>query len=216
MYELSPKGTVIATVTVTDTDAIFRYKIDPQSNSKNIFGITDGGDVIVAAPLLIYAESKHIYNLSVVAYGGFHPSITTTVTIEILELFNRHTPQFVNGTAVNLRISENTEVGTELGRIVAIDWDKGISGELTYNILSDNSSGRFGVSPRSGSLTVEGGLDRRSNETTYQLVVEAKDGGTAKPNSTRKNNLTVTIVVYKPGKNTCCIFLPRFISKINS
>jgi hypothetical protein len=196
VYELSPKGTVIVTLTADDINDKLYYKIESQSNPEKFFGITSSGDVIVATPLN-YTESNNLYNLSIVAYDKqSRPIFNATVTIQVLELLNKHKPQFLNGTAVILRVSEGTDAGENVGKVVAVDGDKGLSGNLTYSIVFDNSDGLFSIGPSSGYLMVQGRLDSGSEEETYQLVVQVTDGGTAKPNSMKKSNLTVTVVVY--------------------
>jgi hypothetical protein len=196
VLELSPKGTVVVNIASKDVDDMFSYKIDSQSNSDNSFEITDGGNVVVATSRLIYIKSNNIYNLSVVAYDGSRQLFTSTVTIEVLELFNRNTPQFLNGTAVILQIPDSTEKDSKVGRLVAVDGDEGLAGELTYRIISDSSNGLFDVELHSGYFTVKASLDSGSVGKMYLIVVEGKDGGTAKHNSTKKSTVNVTVFVY--------------------
>lgn len=120
-------------------------------------------------------------------------SSRATVTIEVFAL-NQHTPQFVNGSTATVRLLESSKIGFEVARIVANDLDKGKAGEITYSVSSDNSTGRFIVNSTSGALLVQGRFHQQTDQL-YQLVIQATDGGSAKPSSRRSSRIMVAVVV---------------------
>ncbi|XP_055086073.1 cadherin-7-like [Periophthalmus magnuspinnatus] len=141
--EMSPVGTTVAQVTATDAD-------DPMfgNNAKLIYSILQGepyfsvepktGIIVTSWPnmdreareqYLVVVQVKDMLGLS----GGFSASTTVTVTLSDVNdngpIFQHHLYTFA--------VPENAEVGTTVGRILAVDGDAGINAKMTYSLEDD-------------------------------------------------------------------------------
>uniref|UniRef100_A0A3B3ZSE0 Cadherin domain-containing protein n=1 Tax=Periophthalmus magnuspinnatus TaxID=409849 RepID=A0A3B3ZSE0_9GOBI len=137
--EMSPVGTTVAQVTATDAD-------DPMfgNNAKLIYSILQGEPYFSVEPktgviresttpareqYLVVVQVKDMLGLS----GGFSASTTVTVTLSDVNdngpIFQHHLYTFA--------VPENAEVGTTVGRILAVDGDAGINAKMTYSLEDD-------------------------------------------------------------------------------
>ncbi|CAK8687876.1 unnamed protein product [Clavelina lepadiformis] len=99
-------------------------------------------------------------------------SATATVTIN-LEDINDMTPVFEENT-MNASVAENSDTGTFVTTVTAVDEDTGVYGEVAYSIISSGND--FKIDPSSGNITVNGDLNRKK-AISYFITIEARDGG---------------------------------------
>ena len=200
VFDLSPNGTVVAMVTATDADSgrngLIHYKIDPVTDPDEKFGITADGKIVVIVATLFCDDLDQNYTISVAAIdsGIFQRSCQATVVIEVL--FNK---PLEKSNALTILVSTITDPGTKVGSIAGVDGGYGKSGNTTYSIASDSSNGRFIVDSFSGALIVNDSLNWTAGDT-YQLLIDVRDGDTAKWNNT--SSITVSVVVYEPGESS--------------
>ena len=88
---------------------------------------------------------------------------------------NFHTPQFKNVPA-EVRIRENSDVGTTVVKLTSHDPDAGFDGDVLYTITSGNLESVFNIDVKTGALLVAGHLDRE-RMPRYTLNITVYDQG---------------------------------------
>lgn len=92
-----------------------------------------------------------------------------------MEDINDNQPIFV-GLPYNFIFNSNSEHGTSIGRIQAVDLDSGQNGLVTYSIVSGDSRSLFSVNSQTGQLTLARTLSPH-DPLHYCLLVMARDFG---------------------------------------
>lgn len=171
--ENSTNGTVVGQVIATDPNENQTITFSILSgNSGNTFAINStNGTITVSNSQNLDAETTPQYQLQVSAQDNLGLSSTATVTINVTSV--NQSPE-IDDQGFNL--NENSPVGTVVGTILASDPDQ--SQQLTYTIVSGNTSGTFALNSNTGVLTVAKNqlLDFESN-TSFTLVVKVQDNG---------------------------------------
>ncbi|XP_025076807.1 protocadherin Fat 4-like [Pomacea canaliculata] len=154
--------------------------------------IQSNGPVFIRVknPALLDYEKSDTLSFTIVARDnstkGPTNSASATVTVNIQPV-NEFTPEFI---AVDIKASvpEGSPVGLVVVNASAFDRDKGGSdGRITYSL--QNHQGMFRIDPNTGVVTVASQATDREKKDTYNLLVQAQDGG-GLINST---SLTITI-----------------------
>ena len=167
-----------------DSTIITISAYDPDGNSSILYSIVDGnysgifiideitGDLILTRSL--NRETEDGYQLVIAAVdSGLLPILTETLQLDITVLdVNDNSPMFTQ-KKYNSSIPENTAVGTIVVQLIAVDIDIGPNAVIYYNIISGDSSERFGVNS-DGGIFVQGELDRERTQV-YQLEVTASN-----------------------------------------
>lgn len=117
--------------------------------------------------------------------GGRHGSSTdhssqfdvAMLTIQVTDV-NDHAPEFRPGACYPLSVPENGDLAV-IHRVVAMDLDSGLNGEITYTITAGNVGNKFSIDARTGELTARP-LDRES-QGRYLLTITAQDRGSPAP-----------------------------------
>ncbi|PVD37770.1 hypothetical protein C0Q70_00371 [Pomacea canaliculata] len=144
----------------------------------------------VKNPAMLDYETSDTLSVTIVATDnpvkgpGRSASVTVTVNIQPV---NEFTPEFI---AVDIKVSvpEGSPVGYLVVNASAFDRDKGGSdGMITYSLQNDQ--GMFRIDPNTGVVYVASQATDRETKDTYNLLVQAQDGG-GLLNST---SLTITI-----------------------
>ena len=157
-----------------------------QSGNINNAFLIDMVDGLITTRVRLDREEYASYNLLVVATDGNNENITSVV-ITVLDL-NDESPTF-DLSLYNLPpIDEDLSVGSEIGRVQAMDPDEGSNGEVTYT--SSNVDQKFLVDSRTGAILLSLSLDYEDTER-YVFDVTATDGGQPPRSSTARVQISV-------------------------
>ena len=124
-------------------------------------------------------ERRDVYELVLVAYDRGMPSLSGSVSIEIVVLdVNDNSARFDNDTYV-IRLREDMDVNKVVLKVHATDRDVGANGDVLYafsgrttQLLGD----RFGIDDVTGEITLKSELDFEDVDS-FVLEVVAKDQG---------------------------------------
>ncbi|XP_063046843.1 protocadherin gamma-A11-like [Engraulis encrasicolus] len=123
-------------------------------------------------------EKQDILPLLLTALDGGDPQLSGTVQIHVTVLdANDNSPVFTQ-TVYKSSVIENSQKGTILAVVTAVDGDSGVNGLVTYSI-SCSTEGvleLFSVNEQTGEISLVGGLDYEKARH-YEIDVEAKDRG---------------------------------------
>ena len=101
-------------------------------------------------------ESKSSYLLEVSASDGKQSSITH-VKVKVTDV-NDVTPTF-ELPWYSFRVSENANLNTLIGRVVALDGDNGRNGDVLYTWITHWGADKFDLHPQTGVISVKDNLD---------------------------------------------------------
>jgi VCBS repeat-containing protein len=169
--ENAAAGTVIGTVTATDSDpgetltyalsddAAGRFAIDPST-----------GVITVADGTLLDFEAADQHAIEVAVTDGDGLSTTRTFTLAVTDVNEVPAIQDLDADEVD----EGAAAGTVIGTVGASDPDAGDT--LTYSLTND-AGGRFAIDPNSGEIAVaDGALLDFETTGQHSLEVEVTDG----------------------------------------
>ena len=136
-------------------------------NQNDLFSIEDSS-LNLSMPIdPSIAQERYSLNVTVSDLGN--PPRATVVSVEVLYSFeNREAPMFISDS-YEFFVSENANIGMNVGRVTATDGDRGIQGEVMYS-LTEPDSALFRIDPINGIIYLATTLDR---EETELLVFEA-------------------------------------------
>lgn len=169
-------GTLVTTVTATDSDSSpLTYSI-ANGNADSVFRIEASGNIVINdVTNLDYDSATKSYILEINADDGTNTG-TTTVNVVVTN-YNDNTPTYGATTSSTVTLPENSPSGTAVVTVTATDADHGDDGSLIYSITSGNGDGLFSIDPTSGAVTLVGTLNMESTQT-YTLDITVTDGGT--------------------------------------
>ncbi|KAJ8962164.1 hypothetical protein NQ318_018121 [Aromia moschata] len=145
--ENSKHGIAIGTITADDLDKnkTITYSLDGRYEIIELIHLDpDSGDIVVA----------------------------NKIDREVYEWLNLTVKATDSGTPP--RVPEDTQPGTQIAKLEAVDADSGEFGKITYLLDRLSSQGKFSLDANSGILKVADKLDREEL-ANYLLVVEAWD-----------------------------------------
>ncbi|KAM6933327.1 protocadherin Fat 4-like [Xenentodon cancila] len=121
-------------------------------------------------------EEEHIYDLTIKASnpGGHTLFGLAHVVIQILDV-NEFAPTFVK-KEFNFFVCKNVPVGTQIGKVTAIDYDQGSAGQVFYFVFGHGKNMGFGIDRFSGEIYTSGSLRKQGNSHLV-LKVLAKNSG---------------------------------------
>ncbi|XP_029697886.1 protocadherin-15-like isoform X3 [Takifugu rubripes] len=169
------KGTIVITVMANDSDptgtpaGLVRYKVDPEAYpySGSIFDVDDKtGNVVTRVNL--NEEPNLKFSLLVVAYDDGEPPKESTALVEITVLQPSVIPVFTQEEYRFPPVSEEAEVGTPVGSIMAA----AVNQTIIYSIIEGNEGGEFTLNETTGLVSTAKGLDYESS-SSFVLKVEA-------------------------------------------
>uniref|UniRef100_A0A8C7DIJ4 Photoreceptor cadherin n=1 Tax=Oncorhynchus kisutch TaxID=8019 RepID=A0A8C7DIJ4_ONCKI len=102
--------------------------------------------------------------------------VTEKVTVFVMDA-NDERPVFKNLPSF-LDVPENSECGSSIYKVLAVDRDTGSGGSITFYLQTNGQSSKFAIDRHSGVLRIKPGemLDYERS-TTHFITVVAKDGG---------------------------------------
>lgn len=168
--ENTPIGTEIATVVAVDPDGgVLRFRIDDVNAPFSVDPIT--GVVSVSGPLDF--ESTPTLTVDITVIDTLGAQLSVPMNVELIDI--NEAPLVSNNP---LSVAENTEVGTAIGQIPAIDPDFQQNQTLSFSVVGGTGQNAFDVSPSNGLVTVtdQAALDFETNPTLNLIVAVTDDG----------------------------------------
>ena len=194
--ENTPAGRNIgAPVTATDEDEdVLTYTLSGADAVS--FGIVSTtGQLQTRAPLNY--EQKNTYSVAVIVSDG---ALTDSigVAINVTDVAENNAPVFVEGSATERSIPENTPAGRNIGApVTATDEDEDV---LTYSLRGVDAAA-FGIVSTTGQLRTRAPLDYEQ-KNTYSVTVIVSDGALT-------DSIGVAINVTDVAENRAPVFASR-------
>ncbi|UJR38305.1 hypothetical protein I4U23_030975 [Adineta vaga] len=188
LMENSPIGYELALEQANDADLGENSRINyelkrlDENNNDGPFELvtkTNGGLILKVIKEIDREERDH-YEYELIAFDNGQPKRQSSTKLYIKIDDMNDNAVVLTEKYINLNVSENTPVGTELTRIHATDKDIGLNGKIHYSITnglpSSNWMDHFRISDTTGILTLVGRLDYES-EQSYRLTIQVRDLG---------------------------------------
>ncbi|KAM5172175.1 protocadherin Fat 2 [Mantella aurantiaca] len=190
VLENSPPNVSVLQLDATDADSISAGKLSFQflsGNSQGLFALNPNTGLISTTEKQLDRENKEEHILEVTVFDNGTPSLQSTsrVVIQVLDV-NDNTPTF-SQKLFTAQLPERTEYPepAPIYRLIAMDRDKGINGQVTYSI-TEQETAVFTIDPTTGVISSTAAFPAR-NYTI--LTVRAMDGG----NPSRSSNVRLHI-----------------------
>ncbi|XP_075902667.1 protocadherin alpha-C2-like [Nelusetta ayraudi] len=158
-------------------------------------------------------EQQAVHNLILTAVDGGSParSGTASVIIHVLDK-NDNAPAF-DRTNYDLKIMENSPIGSLVVHLSATDLDEGTNSEITYSYslyTSEKTQETFNLNPSNGEITIKGMLNYEDTES-YDMEVIATDKGA----NSLSGQCTIKILVQDMNDNHPEISIKSFQSPVH-
>ncbi|XP_061189252.1 protocadherin-11 X-linked-like [Saccostrea echinata] len=205
--ESSSVGTVIAHVTVEDTDSgsngIVTCKI--LSEEFQLQTVLNKGYIVVINKSLD-REISDKYNLTVECIDQGNPPLSTSSTLVVpISDENDNAPEFYKNI-YQASIRENNAFGDGITQVLARDQDVGKNAEIKY-ILSPESKEKLAINEETGVITANFRFDRE-NMSSYFFHILAVDKGS--PSMTGTATIHLTVVDANDNKPTFSVPVFQF------
>ncbi|TRY60847.1 hypothetical protein DNTS_021639 [Danionella cerebrum] len=202
-------GTSVFQVKASDGDTGFNGQIlyaISEGNTDSCFRIGIlSGILSIFLPLDREKTDRYLLNITLYDLGQPQRSTWRLLTVYIADA-NDNSPQFLQDGGYQVRIPENTPIGTEVIQVEATDKDQGLNGEIQYSLLTSTS--QFGINTSSGIVYVAGQLDREL-VPSFTLKIEARDRS---EQATQQFSVT-TLKISLEDVNDCPpAFIPSFVN----
>ena len=153
--------TYVASAVDTDTDTL-RYSITGGNQDNKFMMNSQTGEVFVASSLDRDDVSR--YDMAISVTDGL--TEVTAMLYVIVEDVNDNSPVFAH-SPYTVNVSEGSNVGDVVGRIIATDADEGFNAQLEFSLVE--ASEYFAIESSSGNLTLLLPLDR-DNDSMPSLI----------------------------------------------
>ncbi|XP_043925800.1 protocadherin gamma-C5-like [Protopterus annectens] len=158
-------------------------------------------------------EQQSVHHLILTAVDGGNPALSGTVNITVIVFdFNDNAPKF-NQSSYNVRLKENSPIGTVVIQLKATDPDEGVNGEIEYSFrrgrISGNVNQVFSIDPHTGEIRTSDVLDFE-DVGQYTIQVKAKDRGTP----TAEEYCTVNVEIIDVNDNAPEVILNSLANSI--
>ncbi|XP_028429145.1 protocadherin Fat 3 [Perca flavescens] len=158
-------------------------------NAGTSFRIRPTSGVIQTTGIPFDREEREFYELVVEAKREHDRLHVARVMVRVqVEDINDNTPVFV-GLPYYAAVQVEAEPGSPIFRVMAVDSDKGINGEVSYYLKDDH--GHFEINRQSGGLSLKRAFESDLSNVEYQMVIYARDGGYPPLSSTVEFPITV-------------------------
>ncbi|CAN9511186.1 unnamed protein product [Ophioblennius macclurei] len=158
-------------------------------NAGTRFRIRPTSGVIQTTGIPFDREEQEFYELVVEARREHDRLHVARVMVRVqVEDINDNAPVFV-GLPYYAAVQVEAEPGSPIFRVMAVDGDKGINGEVSYYLKDDH--GHFEINRQTGSLSLKRSFDSDLSNVEYQMVIYAKDGGYPPLSTTTEFPITV-------------------------
>ena len=187
IVEERPSNSLVGSVSASDRDsgsnAQLSFRITQQP--LNLFMIVpDGGSAIQIRTATVLdrealVQMNHFLppnsqsDITIEVSDNGSPRLTSSVTVVIrLEDINDNAPTLVNPVS-EVNISESSNIGTVLTRVVASDVDIGVNALVSYSLTG---SSLFTIDSSTGTITLAGSLDYETRrEHTIMVIASNPD-----------------------------------------
>lgn len=144
-------------------------------NAGTCFRIRPTSGVIQTTGIPFDREEQEYYELVVEARREHDRVHVARVMVRVqVEDVNDNVPVFV-GLPYYAAVQVEAEKGALIFRVLAVDGDKGINGEVSYYLKDDY--GHFEINQLTGSISLKRAFESDLSNVEYQMVVFARDGG---------------------------------------
>ncbi|XP_078692006.1 cadherin EGF LAG seven-pass G-type receptor 2-like [Branchiostoma floridae x Branchiostoma belcheri] len=195
ILETAAANTVVRTLAATEGgegDPLTYSIVSGNTNSKFTIAGTNNDEIQLAAIFDLTLDPL-TYLLGVQVTDGGSPELTGTTTVRVdVTLVNSDTPAFALVIIPSI-VAENTAAGTVIDTQTATDNDYGSFGTLTYSYTVSPTSDLFVYDGTTGQLTLARPPDFESDDSQYNIIVTATDGGGLVS--------TATLTVFIAGEN---------------
>ncbi|KAI5941952.1 Protocadherin beta-11 [Manis javanica] len=182
--ENSPVGAVFLLQSAKDLDvginALKSYTISPNSHFHIKMRVNPDGrkyPELVLDKALDYEEQSELSFILTALDGGSPPrSGTASVQVLVMDI-NDNSPEFEQ-PFYEVKIPENSALGTLVVTVSAWDLDSGKNGEISYTFshASEDIHKIFKINQKSGEVRLLAFLDYETVES-YSIIIQATDGG---------------------------------------
>ncbi|KAM9356735.1 uncharacterized protein ABDE67_004320 [Symphorus nematophorus] len=217
--EATPKGDRFSLSNAVDPDvgsnSVKTYHLS-ESEHFNI-EVQTGRDGSKFAELILTKaldrEQQAVHNLILTAVDGGTParSGTASVIVRVLDT-NDNAPAF-DKVNYNLKVMENSPIGSLVIHLNATDLDEGSNSDITYSYslyTSEKTQETFNLNPSTGEITVKGTLNYEDFKI-YDMEVIATDKGA----NSLSGQCTIKILVEDMNDNHPEISIKSFQSPVN-
>ncbi|XP_069022574.1 protocadherin Fat 3a isoform X8 [Embiotoca jacksoni] len=158
-------------------------------NAGTRFRIRPTSGVIQTTGIPFDREEQELYELVVETRREHDRLHVARVMVRVqIEDINDNAPVFV-GLPYYAAVQVEAEPGSPIFRVMAVDGDKGINGEVSYYLKDDQ--GHFEINQQTGSLSLKRSFESDLSNVEYQMVIYARDGGHPPLSSTVEFPITV-------------------------
>ncbi|XP_068441399.1 protocadherin Fat 3a isoform X3 [Clinocottus analis] len=158
-------------------------------NAGTSFRIRPTSGVIQTTGIPFDREELEFYELVVEARREHDRLHVARVMVRVqVEDINDNAPVFV-GLPYYAAVQVDAEPGSPIFRVMAVDGDKGINGEVSYYLKDDH--GHFEINQQTGGLRLKRAFESDLSNMEYQMVIYARDGGHPPHSSTIEFPITV-------------------------
>ncbi|KAL4641300.1 cadherin-23 [Arapaima gigas] len=202
--EDTPVGTSVFTVNASDPDQGTGGSVLFSFQPPSPFFTIDGARGIVTVARALDYETTAAYQLTVNAtdQDKLRPLSSLANLAIIITDVQDMDPIFIN-LPYSTNINEDSPPGYEVRKITAIDQDRGSPRGIGYTVVSGNTNSIFALDYISGSLTVNGQLDRENPlySAGFVLTVKATELNEDRTPSAATAVTTFTILVVDKNDN---------------
>ncbi|XP_037119032.1 protocadherin alpha-C2-like [Syngnathus acus] len=185
LYESTPAGERFSLSNAVDPDvgsnSVSTYRLS-ESEHFNI-EVQTGRDGSKLADLILKKtldrEQQALHNLILTAVDGGTPPRSGTVSIIVHVLDNNDNAPLFDKSIYNVKIMENSPIGSLVIDLNATDLDEGSNSDLTYTYslyTPEKTQNTFNLNPSTGEITVKGMLNYEDFRI-YDMEVIAADKG---------------------------------------
>ncbi|MGD1805405.1 DUF4347 domain-containing protein [Dapis sp. BLCC M126] len=206
--ENSGNGTVVGTLTTTDSDVDDTHTYTLLDDGDGRF-VVDGDRILVANGSLLDFENNTAHTITVRTTDGGEPaeSFEEQLTINLTDVDETPTPSNNSPTDISIdnnNITENSGNGTVVGTLTTTDSD--VDDTHTYTLL-DDGDGRF-VVDGDRILVANGSLLDFENNTAHTITVRTTDGGEPAESFEEQLTINLTDVDETPANNDNTVGTP--------
>ncbi|KAJ8297721.1 hypothetical protein KUTeg_024252 [Tegillarca granosa] len=206
VLESSPQNSVIAHVTVDDTDSGQNGLIgcNLSDNSFSIKQLTSGKGYILSIKTQLNREQIPSHNITVTCFDHGTPQLSSSVFFKVIVTdTNDNAPTFLKHTYF-ASIEEGNVIGFIVDQVSAEDIDIGRNAKIMY-YLDKDSGGKFAINSNTGVITANTVFDRES-ALRHLFTVLAVDSG----NPPMTGTATVILTVKDKNDNAPEFDVPSF------
>ncbi|KAM6932333.1 protocadherin Fat 3-like [Lycodopsis pacificus] len=158
-------------------------------NAGTSFRIRPTSGVIQTTGIPFDREEREFYELVVEARREHDRLHVARVMVRVhIEDINDNSPVFV-GLPYYAAVQVEAEPGSPIFRVMAVDGDQGVNGEVSYYLKDDH--GHFEINQQTGGLSLKRAFESDLSNMEYQMAIHARDGGSPPLSTTIEFPITV-------------------------